>query len=159
METHISTVNKISKYFILRKCIFLSIFILLLQGCEPIEAITDTYGAVIDEFTEEENNDELEVGQVLVQPSFTSATAVTMTVTVLNKAGTLIRDDTEVKCIFTDTEFNTFFDFNELTTSGTVGCGTNTTESTTSFPISFVAVAGGVTSDPVILTLPPGATA
>lgn len=149
----------ISKYAFGRKWVLLSIFLFLLQGCEPLEAITDTYSDIINEVSSDGNDDNLAVGKVLVQPSFTSATNVTMTVTVLNKEGNFIRDDTEVKCTFTNNNFNNFsFDFNESTTSGTIGCSTNNTEGTLPFSFTFVATAGGVSSDPVILTLPPGAT-
>ncbi len=159
MEVNIHNVNRVSKCFILRKWIFLSIFILLFQGCEPLEAITDTYSDIIDEVSSDGNDDNLAVGQVIVEPSFTSGTAVTMTVTVLNKEGNFIRDDTEVKCIFTNSEVpEFFFDFIERTISGTVVCNTNNTAGTSPFPISFVATSEGVSSDPIAITLPPGAT-
>jgi hypothetical protein len=160
METYFTNVNKISKCFILRKWIFLSIFILIFQGCEPLEAITDTYGDIVDEFTEDDNNDESEVGQVLVSPNFPSATQAFFDVTVLTKAGTLVKDDTAVKCFFNNTDFPEFsFDFDVLTTSGVTSCGTNNTEGTIPFNFTFVAVVEGVSSDTTAITLPAGATA
>jgi hypothetical protein len=160
METYFSNVNKISKCSILRKWIFLSIFILIFQGCEPLEAITDTYADVVDEFTEDDNNDESEVGQVLVSPNFPAATQVFFDITVLTKAGTLVKDDTAVKCFFTNTDFPDFsFDFDVLTTSGVTSCGTNNTEGTIPFNFIFVAVVEGVSSETSAFTIPPGATA
>jgi hypothetical protein len=160
METYFSNVNKISKGFILRKWIFLCIFILIFQGCEPLEAITDTYADVIDEFTEDDNNDESEVGQVLVSPNFPSATQVFFDITVLTKAGTFVKDDTAVKCFFTNTDFpDSSFDFDVLITSGVTSCGTNNTEGTIPFNFTFVAVVEGVSSETSAFTIQPGATA
>jgi hypothetical protein len=160
METYFSNVQKTSKTFIFRQWILLSIFILIFQGCNPIEAITDTYADVVDEFTEDDNNDESTVGQVLVSPNFPSATQAFFDVTVLTKAGTLVKDDTAVKCFFTDTEFPEFsFDFDVLTTSGVTSCGTNNTEGALPFSFTFVAVVEGVSSDTTAITLPAGATA
>ncbi len=78
----------------------------------------------------------------------------------LTKAGTLVNDDTAVKCIFTNTQFpDSSFDFDVATTSGVASCGTNNDDGTIQFVFTFEAVVEGVSSKTTTITLPPGATA
>ena len=130
----------------------------LILGCNPIEAITDTYGEVVDIVTSEDNDDNLVVGQVIGLATFTSPNSVAVSYTVLNKLGEPIKDDTAVLCSIFSVDDNAFeFQQTESTVSGQVSrCGI----SNAGIAESFIATAtsGGISSEPINFTLGPDGT-
>jgi|TARA_B110000467_G_C17928330_1_gene268592 hypothetical protein len=81
-------------------------------SCDPIEAISDTFTEIGEEISPKGNDDNLVVWQVLAQITFTSPGNASVAVKVLSKAGSAIKDDTEVKCVFTEPSSGGFFEFN-----------------------------------------------
>jgi hypothetical protein len=134
-------------------CAVSLILVLLIVNCNPIEAITDTFADVVDEVSSDGNDDNLVVGQILTQASFTSPGDIAVSVTVLSKAGSPIKDDTEIKCLFTEPSSGSFIEFNVQTVSGVNSC--NLTNMGNPFPTTqtFVATVGGVSSNTLTYTL------
>lgn len=132
-------------------CLFFLILIIGNIGCEPLEAITDTYANIIEGVTPEDDNKEETVGTV----SMTLISSVTnvddFTITVLNLNGDRLVRPVEVNCIFTDNNTQQVVS----TTTGTTTDG-QTTCSLINGGTSFifytaVATAEGVTSSPSVL--------
>jgi len=125
------------------------------MGCEPLEAITDTYAEIIDGVAPEDENKEESVGAVSMAliSSFTSVDD--FTITVFNQNGDRLTRPVEVNCIFTD---NNTEQVASSTTAATVDSQTTCSfiNGSTSF-ISYtaVAIAEGVTSDPSTLFVAP----
>ncbi|GEM_PF-1370728 len=138
----------------------LAIFFFSIQGCNPIEAISDTFSGIVDEISSEDNDDDLIVGQVLTQASFTTSATVSFSITVLSKAGSLIKDDTLVNCRYTRPSTGAvIIEFEESTVSGLASCGLTNDASTQEIALNFIATAEGVSSDVIFVTLPAGVTA
>jgi hypothetical protein len=140
--------------------LILGIFFLVIQGCNPIEAISDTFSGIVDEVSSEDDDGDLIVGQVLTQASFTTSATVSFSITVLSKAGSLIKDDTLVNCRYTRPSTGAvIIEFEESTVSGLVSCGLTNDTSTREIALNFIATAEGVSSDVTSITLPAGVTA
>ncbi len=152
--------KKIKKNNLVESWFVLAILFFALQGCNPAEVISDTFSGIVDQVSSEDNDDDLVVGQVLVQASFTGTANVDFSITVLSKAGSFIKDDTLVNCRYTNSSTGALvIEFDEPTVTGAASCGLTNEASTQPISFNFVATAEGVSSDALLISLPAGQTA
>jgi hypothetical protein len=135
--------------------LFFLAFVIGIIGCEPFEAITDTYADIVDTVAPDDNDGDQEVGRVIGTATFTGPNTVSVSYTVLNKNGEFIKDNTPVVCsIFSVDDNATEFQLTEKTTSGQVsGCGITNAGVAESFIAT--AVTEGISSEPISFTLGP----
>jgi len=138
-------------------CLFFLSFVIGIIGCEPLEAITDTYADIVDVVSSEDNDGNQEVGKVIGTATFTGPNSVGVSYTVLNKNGEFIKDNTPVICsIFSVDDNATEFQITEKTTSGQIsGCGITNAGIAESFIAT--ATSEGISSEPISFTLGPEA--
>jgi hypothetical protein len=124
-------------------------------GCNPIEAITDTYADIVEDVFPEDDKKDDTVGSLSVtfleQVGF--ANAATATVTVLDQNGDRLVRSVRVDCTFTNRDTNEIV---SQTTGVTVdGQSTCSVVNASEFSISFIgtATAEGVTSSRAVLNL------
>ncbi len=128
-------------------CAFVAVFALNNINCNPIEAITDTYGDIVDEILPEDENKEENVGQVIINvPATGTGNTIATTVTVLNQLGNLMPRIVGVNCTFTDVATNLVItQTSGATTDGVAQCNA-VNGSSLGVTVSQVAVSEGVSS-------------
>jgi hypothetical protein len=139
--------KKNGKLYYLLFCAFAVVFALNNINCNPIEAITDTYGDIVDEILPEDENKEENVGQVIINvPATGAGNTIATTVTVLNQLGNLMPRIVGVNCTFTDLSTNLIItQTSGATTDGIAQC--NAVNGTSlGITASQVAVSEGVSS-------------
>ncbi len=116
-------------------------------SCDPIEAITDTYGEIVDEIAPNDENKEENVGQVIINvPATGTGNTITTTVTVLNQLGNLMPRIVAVECTFTDVATNfVVTQTSGATTDGVAECNA-VNGGALGITVSQIAVSEGVSS-------------
>lgn len=139
--------KKNEKLYYLLLCAFVVVFALNNISCNPIEAITDTYGDIVDEVLPNDENKEENVGQVIINvPATGSGNTIATTVTVLNQLGNLMPRVVGVSCTFTNLSTNALVtQTSGATTDGVAQCNAVNGDSL-GVTVSQVAVSEGVSS-------------
>jgi len=139
--------KKNGKIYHLLFCVIAAVFALSNISCDPIEAITDTYGDIVDEILPEDENKEENVGQVIINvPATGAGNTIATTVTVLNQLGNLMPRVVGVNCTFTDLSTNLVItQTSGATTDGIAQCNA-VNGSSLGVTVSQVAVSEGVSS-------------
>lgn len=128
-------------------CVIALVFVLSNISCDPIEAITDTYGEIVDEILPDDENKEENVGKVIIGLTSTgTGNTAESTVTVLNQLGNLINRVVKVDCTFTNISTNTVLTQTQgFTTDGVAQCNAINGGSL-GVSVTQVAVAEGISS-------------
>jgi hypothetical protein len=118
--------------------------------------LSKQFSGIGEEISSDGNDDNLVVEQILGQATFTSPGDVAVAITVLSKAGSPIKDDTLVTCLFTEISSGSFIKFNTSTVSGTTSCNLTNMGNPNPTTQALVATAGGISSDTLSYTLTGG---
>jgi hypothetical protein len=127
-------------------CALALVFALSNISCDPIEAITDTYGDIVDEILPDDENKEENVGEVIISAITLATNTVTSTVTVLNQLGNVIPRVVGIDCTFTDVATNGIIAKTSGVTTDGIGECNAINGTSLGLTISQVAVSEGVSS-------------
>jgi len=143
----LKAMKKNGKIYYFLFCTFAVVFALSNISCDPIEAITDTYGDIVDEVLPDDENTEENVGQVIINvPATGTGNTISTTVTVLNQLGNLIPRIVPVSCTFTDIATSEIItQTSGATTDGIAQCNA-VNGGSLGVTVSQVAVSEGVSS-------------
>ena len=132
-------------------CLLFFAFATVNIGCDPIEAITETYADIVEDIGPKDDNKEETVGTVSMTLISSLTNVDQFTVTVLNLNGGRLTRPVEVTCTFTDNNTQTI----ASETSGSTVDGQTLCSFINGSPnfvfYTGVATAEGVTSTPSVL--------